>query len=54
MYTRLSPTMNVISAATVTQYIFRPRPSTERASKVPSVRYTTADSIEWPLGKLDV
>src|SRR3712207_8068116 len=25
-----------------------------RSSRAPSVRYTTADSIEWPLGKLYV
>src|SRR3954467_5107861 len=49
---RLTPTIAVSITAMARQYTFVIRRSATRISIAPSVRYTIADSIAWPLGKL--
>ena len=54
MVTRLTPTRKVSDAATPKKYSFS-RPWWDRPASIdPSVRYTTAEFSEWPLGKLEV
>jgi len=53
-YTRLAPTAAVSTTATVRQSALSRLRGTNREATRPSVRYTVADIVECPLGKLEV